>query len=243
MMQYLVTGASKGIGLALSKAIARAGHTVILTARTQEKADAACTLLQEEHPDLTEHWKPLALDILNPKSRASALEWLQTHAKLDGLINNAGVLYAQATEAVKADTSMMAVSSNTLLATLNTNALCQLYWTQECLPLLRQSSSPQILFVSSGWGQHDGMEGGYPAAYKLSKACLNFMGDMLAHELKPEGIRVNMVCPGWVHTEMGGPSAPRSPEQAAKGILALLESKQPEHHTGGFYRDLEPLNW
>ncbi len=85
------------------------------------------------------------------------------------------------------------------------------------------------------------MSGGTPA-YSMSKAALNVLTIKMAHEWKKHGIKVNAVCPGWVRTEMGGMSAPRSVEDGARSIMwaAMLDENGP---TGGFYRDGELIQW
>ena len=65
---------------------------------------------------------------------------------------------------------------------------------------------------------------------------------LLAAPLKDKGIAVNSVCPGWCRTEMGGPSAPRSVEQGADGIV-WLAADAPQDKTGLFWRDKEIIPW
>jgi NAD(P)-dependent dehydrogenase (short-subunit alcohol dehydrogenase family) len=79
-------------------------------------------------------------------------------------------------------------------------------------------------------------------AYRLSKTILNGITALLARELRNRNILVNAVCPGWVRTDMGGPHAPLSPEQAAETPvwLATLPDNGP---TGGFFREHQPIPW
>ena len=85
------------------------------------------------------------------------------------------------------------------------------------------------------------MGSGTPA-YSVSKAALNALTVKFAAELKTDGVLVNAVCPGWVRTDMGGPSAPRNVETGARGIIwaATLPDDGP---SGGFFRDGKPLPW
>jgi NAD(P)-dependent dehydrogenase (short-subunit alcohol dehydrogenase family) len=85
------------------------------------------------------------------------------------------------------------------------------------------------------------MFGGYPS-YRLSKAGLNVLTRVFAYELRDTGVLVNSVCPGWVRTDMGGPSARLSPEEGVETIvwLATLPDDGP---TGGFFRYKQPIPW
>jgi NAD(P)-dependent dehydrogenase (short-subunit alcohol dehydrogenase family) len=107
--------------------------------------------------------------------------------------------------------------------------------------MMRQQNYGRIVNVSSGMGQLTQMGGGAPG-YRLSKTALNALTRILAAELEGTNILVNSVCPGWVRTDMGGESAPRSPEQGADTIvwLATLPDGSP---TGGFFRDRAPIPW
>jgi NAD(P)-dependent dehydrogenase (short-subunit alcohol dehydrogenase family) len=85
------------------------------------------------------------------------------------------------------------------------------------------------------------MDGGSPA-YRISKTALNVTTKLLHHELYEQGIKVNSVCPGWVRTEMGGPSATLSIDEGISGIIwaATLKKDGP---SGGFFRHGKPLQW
>ncbi len=113
--------------------------------------------------------------------------------------------------------------------------------TQAFLPLLSKSAAARIVNVSGGMGQLSAMASG-AAAYRLSKTALNAVTRLFAVELEGTGAKVNAVCPGWVRTDMGGPSAQRSVEDGAKGIAwaATLEVDGPN---GGFFRDGKKLDW
>ena len=99
----------------------------------------------------------------------------------------------------------------------------------------------RIVNVSSEAGSLASMSGWVPP-YSVSKAALNAVTRVLAADLEGTGILVNSACPGWVRTEMGGASAPRSVEEGAASVLwaALLPDDGP---TGGFFRDGRPLPW
>jgi NAD(P)-dependent dehydrogenase (short-subunit alcohol dehydrogenase family) len=98
-----------------------------------------------------------------------------------------------------------------------------------------------VVNVSSGMGQLSSMTGGW-AAYRISKTALNAVTRIFADELKGSNILVNSVCPGWVRTDMGGPSATRSIEEGVDTIVwaATLPDGGP---TGGFFRDRKLIPW
>ena len=227
----LVTGAYRGIGLEVSRQLARRGFDVVLTARDLRKAGAAAEGLKEQGLKVVS----AALDVTDARSVEEAARFVaERFGRLDVLVNNAAILYDhwQRAESADLDTAREAFETNTLGP-----------WrvAQAFLPLLRKSQHPRIVNVSSESGSLSSMGGGTPA-YGVSKAALNALTRKLADELRPSSILVNSVCPGWVATEMGGPGAPRTVEEGAASVMwaATLPDDGP---TGGFFRDGEPLAW
>jgi NAD(P)-dependent dehydrogenase (short-subunit alcohol dehydrogenase family) len=84
---------------------------------------------------------------------------------------------------------------------------------------------------------------GWPSnAYSVSKAALNALVRLLAPRLADRGLLVDAVCPGWVRTDMGGRSAPRSVETGAASVV-WAATLPPDGPTGGFFRDGRPIPW
>jgi len=110
---------------------------------------------------------------------------------------------------------------------------------QAVADLLRKSSAPRVVNVSSGAGQISSMTS-YAPAYSISKAALNAVTVMLAAALP--NAKVNCVDPGWVRTDMGGRSAPRSVEEGAETIV-WLATLPPNGPTGGFFHDRKRIPW
>jgi NAD(P)-dependent dehydrogenase (short-subunit alcohol dehydrogenase family) len=221
----LVTGGNRGIGLEVCRQLAERGHTVVLTARSEDAAVAAARAAGAE---------PLRLDVTDAGSVAAAARWVgERHGKLDVLVNNAAILYDTWQRAVTADLAVVREAAET-------NLYGPWLMVEEFLPLLRRSDHPRIVNVSSEAGSLTGMGGGTPA-YTVSKAALNALTRMLAAELRADGVLVNSVCPGWVATDMGGPGGRPVAEGAASVVwAAVLPDSGP---TGGFFRDGRPLPW
>lgn len=226
----LVTGANRGIGLEICRQLAGRDIHVILTSRDESKGEAACQKLVQEGLDASYH----QLDVTDPASiQRLARDVHQDYGRLDILINNAGI-HLDGRGVLKADL-------DTVRATMETNVYGPWQLAQVLVPLMVRQGYGRIVNLSSGMGQLGDM-GRYSSAYRLSKTALNALACTLAAELHGTGILVNSMCPGWVRTDMGGSSAPRSIEKGADTAvwLATLPEGGP---SGGFFRDREPIPW
>ena len=227
----LVTGANRGIGFEVVRQLARRGFTVILGSRDERKGIEASEELKREGLRVFAR----RLDVTDEESVEWSRRWVEENfRRLDVLVNNAAILYDVWQRAGNAD-------FDTVREAFETNTLGAWRVAKAFLPLLRASKHGRIVNVSSESGSLASMGGGTPA-YSVSKAALNALTRMLSDELRRDRILVNSVCPGWVATEMGGPNAPRTPEEGAAGVVwaATLPDGGP---TGGFFRDGEPLPW
>jgi NAD(P)-dependent dehydrogenase (short-subunit alcohol dehydrogenase family) len=217
----LVSGASRGIGAEIARQLA-ADHGFVVFAGARDPDDV------EEGDGII----PVELDVTDQATVDAAQEQIGSDpGHLDALINNAGV-YGDPVGVLDYDLDRAH-------EVLEVNTFGPWRLTQAFVPLLRRSDAPRIVNVSSGAGQLSDMNGGR-AAYRLSKAALNALTRTTASD--QAGIKVNTMCPGWVRTEMGGPSATRSVEEGADTAvwLATLPDDGP---TGGFFRDRQPIPW
>ena len=226
----LVTGGNRGIGFEVCRQLAARGFAVLLTARDAEKSRAAAAKLKS-----VGRVEPVVLDVANASSIEKAVADVSSRYDwLDVLINNAGINYDTW------ETVENAEIDGTVIETIRTNLLGPWRMCQAFLPLLRKSRAGRIVNVSSESGSLANMGAG-PPAYQVTKAALNALTRTLAGELRGTSILVNLVCPGWVATDMGGTGG-RPVADGANGILwaATLPDNGP---TGGFFRDGKPLPW
>jgi NAD(P)-dependent dehydrogenase (short-subunit alcohol dehydrogenase family) len=222
MKTVLITGAYRGLGYEVARRLSERGWNVILTARRKNEGTAAAAKLK--------NGSFLELDITADDSVARIAKEVP---KLDVLINNAAII-------AEGDQDILTISPELVARTIATNALGALRVSQALAPHLKRGAG-RIINVSSGAGQLSDM-GTWSPAYSLSKTTLNGITCMLAAALKEKGISVNSVCPGWCRTEMGGPTAPRSVEDGAAGIV-WLAAGAPQEQTGLFWRDKEIIPW
>lgn len=228
----VVTGGNRGIGFEICRQLAKRGLHVVLTARSAAKGRAAAAVLRDEGLEV----EPRQLDVTSARSiKALAAHLNKRHGRLDVLVNNAGVLLDPR------GSRLLDSKVNTYRDTLETNLFGPLMLCQALVPLMRKNGYGRIVNLSSRLGQLSDMGTGTPA-YRISKTALNALTRTLAAELRDTNILVNSMCPGWVKTDMGGPKAPRTPEEAADTAvwLATLPDGGP---SGGFFRDRQPLPW
>ena len=107
--------------------------------------------------------------------------------------------------------------------------------TEALLAQLVGGDRPLVLAITSNMGSIAGIDAPRDYAYRSSKAALNAAMHGLAHELKPHGIGVLLLHPGWVRTHMGGSSAPIGPEESVRRMLSLADAFEPSL-SGGFFR-------
>jgi NAD(P)-dependent dehydrogenase (short-subunit alcohol dehydrogenase family) len=227
----LVTGGNRGIGLETCRQLAARGLNVILASRDPDRGAAAVEALAQEGLTLIQH----TLDVTRPEEIEAALEFVQsTCGRLEVLVNNAGIYLDQ-------QASLLDLDLTDVRLTMETNFYGPLRLCRAFAPLMRRQQYGRIVNVSSGYGALSEMGAGAPA-YSISKAALNALTCILADELRGGDIKVNAACPGWVHTQMGGPEAPRTPAEGADTIvwLATLPARGP---SGGFFRDRRRIPW
>lgn len=217
----LVTGATRGIGAEVASQLTDLGTTVYAGAR--DTADITA-------PDQ----RALELDVTDPDDATAVTDRLESEAgRLDILVNNAGVFE-------RAET-LHELSLETLDATFAVNLRGPMVVTRAVTPLLLEGDGGRVVNLSSDLGQIATMGGSYPA-YRVSKAGLGGFTAYLDGEYCDEGLIANAASPGWVRTDMGGESAPRSPAEGADTPVWLSRFR-PGSPGGLFWKDREVIEW
>jgi NAD(P)-dependent dehydrogenase (short-subunit alcohol dehydrogenase family) len=228
----LVTGANRGIGLEIVRGFAQQGCKVVMACRDE-------TLGLEARQDIVGgdiHVIEMALDkeqsIIDAFVRADAV-----YGPFDILVNNAGALNRRGWDEL---------TSEELLEAMQLHVAAPLTLIKHVLPNMLASGFGRIINVSSGWGSfNEGLEG--PLSYAVSKSALNALTVKIANDIKAShgdacDVTVNSICPGWVHTRMGGTDAPRTPQQGAETAIWLgLHDKGGPN--GAFLRDKRLISW
>ncbi len=223
----LVTGGNRGIGLEVVRQLAARGWRVFLGTRNPGAAEA----IRSRLPGQVEI---VGLDVASAESAAEAAREVSAKIEsLDVLVNNAGVM-------LDGDESVLTLSEDVVRSTFEINTFGPLRVTQAFLSLLRKSTAPRIINVSSGAGQLGGGIQALAPAYSISKTALNSVTKQLAAAL-PD-FAVNSVTPGWVKTDMGGANATRSVEQGAD-VIVWLTCEAAQSLTGKFLRDRQVIDW
>jgi len=212
----LVIGANRGIGLGVVKQMLSGGWSVIATARRPAEAKDLQELAAA-HPGKLEI---LALNMTNP-SQVDTFAGSMKGKNLDAVLVNAGVAgpgHMSASQATEAETG----------ALMFTNAIAPVRLARALIGAVREKTGV-LAFTSSIMGSVSLNTGGHEL-YRASKAALNSLTRGLWSEVKGRGITLLTLHPGWVRTDMGGPSAPVGVEESARGLVAMIERERGKHH-------------
>lgn len=230
----LVTGADRGLGLALVRRFLAAGRRVFAGLYGD---GAGLRPLVAEYP---EKLVAVPLDVTEAESVRRAAESVAKAAPaLDVLINNAGVHMEDKNTPLEA----VDLEDSHLERTMAINAFGPLRVTKAFLPLLLRGRRRLIMNVSSEAGSIADCWRDREFAYCMSKAALNMQSRLLQNYLGPRGLKVLAVHPGWMRTEMGGPDADIEADEAAAGLFELaVREWSPDD---GIYFDYQgkPLRW
>jgi NAD(P)-dependent dehydrogenase (short-subunit alcohol dehydrogenase family) len=230
MTTTLITGANKGLGYEAARRLIDAGHDVWAAARDPERGQAAADALGARF---------VQLDVTDDASVTAAAETIAANGGLDVLINNAGIPGGRI---APPDTTV-----ENLETVYATNVFGLVRVTQAFLDVLKRSTAPVIVNVSSGMGSlavtsdPDRVEYTVQAvAYPSSKSAVNMITTQYAKAI-PE-IRINAVDPGYTATEFNGHSGPQTVQEGTDAIVAMAQIG-PDGPTGTFTDRHGTVEW
>lgn len=213
MARYLVTGASRGLGLEFVRQLAARGDRIVAACRQPGKA-RELNELAFAYPG---HVKVLPVDLTRPASIAElAREAAMVGDAIDVAINNAGVL--------PDGERFGEIAADSLELSLRTNAIGPLLLTQALLPLLGKGVAPRVVNLSSILGSIGSTQSFGTPSYAIGKAALNMATRQSALALRDQGIAVFALHPGWVATDMGTARAPLAPADSVAGMLRVIDA-------------------
>jgi NAD(P)-dependent dehydrogenase (short-subunit alcohol dehydrogenase family) len=220
MKQYIITGASRGIGRDTALALAAgAGHWVLALSRDvagleRLRADAAAR-------GFAERLHCLPFDVVNP-DWPRLMDEIRPWGKLNGIVHNAGLLINKPFEALRAED---------WLQSFQVNCFSVVALTRELLPLLAAASGAHIVNIGSMGGVQGSSKFNGLSAYSASKAALANITETLAEELRSRQVSVNCLALGAVQTDMlaqafPGYTAPISSEEMGDFVAWFAHSGQ-----------------
>lgn len=221
-MRWVITGANRGIGLALARQLTERGEEVIATARNPVEATELVALGGRVVP----------LDVQSDDS-VQAFAQALGNEPIDVLINNAGMAIRD---------GLGSLDFEGMTSVLDTNAVGPLRVLQAVLPQVKARGG-KVVNVSSRMGSIGENDSGGMYAYRMSKAALNMAVSVCANDLKDTGVTVVAIHPGWVKTDMGGSNAQLEVDDAAACILKTIAGLS-RTDSGSFVdRDGSPIPW
>lgn len=210
MATVLITGANRGVGLAFARTYAARGDQVIALVRNAGAAPELAALAGGKGAV-----QVLTADVTDEAALATAAK-ATTSTVIDVVICNAGIMSSRGGLAVAGHDA--AEWARVLAA----NVTGPFLTARAFLPHLRKAKSGKLAFISSMMGSST-QASGTVLAYRASKAAVANLGLNLSIELKPSGIAVGIYHPGWVSSDMGGPSAPVTPQASAEGLATRID--------------------
>ena len=207
--QVLITGANRGLGLEFTQQYAADGWNVIACCRHPQSA-LDLQALAAKHSNV----KIYTLDVAD-FAQIDALAMQLRDESIDLLINNAGVYPAS---------SFGDTNYDDWAAAFKVNSMAPLKMAEAFVQHITRSQLKKIATITSKMGSLDDNTSGESYSYRSSKTAVNMVMKSLSIDLKPYGISVVTLHPGWVQTDMGGSNALINAQTSVSGLRKVIES-------------------
>ena len=228
MHQVLITGANRGIGLEFSKQYAADGWQVLACCRHPQSALDLQALAQSNH-----HIKIYGLDVAD-FAQIDALALQLKHENIDLLINNAGVYPSS---------NFGDTDYNDWADGFKINSMAPLKMAEAFVQHVTRSHLKKIATLSSKMGSIDDNGSGESYSYRSSKCAANMVMKSLSIDLKPYGISVVTLHPGWVQTDMGGSNAMINTQTSVTGLRNVIDNLSLSTSGQFIAYDGKAINW
>ncbi len=218
MRTVFITGANRGLGLEFVKQYVSQGDVVHACCRRPGGAAELKALEKANRATLHVH----ALDVTRTEA-VQRLAGALAETAIDIVINNAGVFGPKAEGEKDLRQSFGHIDEEIVGKVMRINAVAPLVVAQAFADHVARSVEKRMVAISSSLGSIAETSGGH-YAYRMSKAALNMAMATVAKDLAPRGITVQVFCPGWVQTEMGGANAPQTVDASVRGLRQMIQA-------------------
>ena len=222
MPVVLITGANRGLGFEFARQYLADGWEIFAACRNPAAADELKRLAKGSRGKLT----IVPMDVTNSESIRQAAEQLDGVA-IDVLVNNAGVTGVSRQRAGHVDYESWA-------RVLDVNTMGPLRVLESFIDHIARSERRLLVTITSGMGSIGDNTSGGSIAYRSSKAAVNMVVRSAAIDLASRRVTCVVANPGWVKTDMGGPSATLTPQESVTALRRLIETFGP-NNSGKFY--------
>ncbi len=230
----LITGATRGLGFAMTEKLATLGFKVIMACREERTGKISYQKLKNKNLDVI-------FEVCDVEKISDIDNLYNSISKkfdhLDVLINNAGI------NIEPPSTKIENIDLKLFEKIMNVNLRGSLYMCSKFIPLLKKSKDARIINFASGLAQLSVPRMGPYPSYSISKTAVNQLTWFLAEELKSTSVKVFSVDPGWVKTDMGGPDAMLEIEDGIDTPVWLATEDASKLKSGFFYKERKILGW
>jgi NAD(P)-dependent dehydrogenase (short-subunit alcohol dehydrogenase family) len=230
----LITGATRGLGFAMSEKLASSGFTVIMACREEKTGKISYEKLKSKGLNVI-------FEVCDVEKLSDIDNLYNSVSKkfdhLDVLINNAGVNLEPAT------TKIENIDMKLFEKIININLRGTLYMCSKFIPMLKKSKDARIINFASGLAHLTVPRMGPYPSYSISKTAINQLTWFLAEELKNTTVKVFSVDPGWVKTDMGGPDAMLEIKDGIDTPVWLATEDASKLKSGFFYKERKIIGW